>query len=66
MEPDGGVSDGGVEKETPQRLPSFNTASPILRVLTFWRGNSEIFGGLCDFCIGLFTFLRRNYLVAWK
>ena len=38
MEPDGGVSYGGVEKEIPQRLPSFNSASLIVRVLTFWRG----------------------------
>lgn len=37
MEPDGGVSDGGVEIDMPQRLPSFNSASPIVRVLTFWR-----------------------------
>lgn len=42
MEPDGGASDGGMEKEAPHggavfRLSSFNSASPISRVLTFWR-----------------------------
>ena len=38
MEPDGDVSDGELEKDTPQRLPSFNSTSPILRALTFLRG----------------------------
>jgi len=40
MEPDGGATDGVVEKETPHifRVSSFNSASPISRVLTFWRG----------------------------
>ncbi|XP_024370891.1 protein CASP isoform X3 [Physcomitrium patens] len=39
MGSDGGVSDGGVDKETTQRqaIPAFNSSSPMLLVLTFWR-----------------------------
>lgn len=49
MEPDGGVSDGGVEIDMPQRLPSFNSASPIVRVLTFWRGGFGNFRSIMFF-----------------
>jgi hypothetical protein len=38
MEPDGDVSDGELEKDTPQRLPSLILRLRILRALTFLRG----------------------------
>lgn len=63
MGSDGGVSDGGVDKETTQRqaIPAFNSSSPMLLVLTFWRGEVRNFLLKCDFAA-----LQLNFIYFFQ